>query len=62
MVKIISIQRAAGRGVVQFIRNNQAEALRFDAQLSDDAVRKLIEAGNGTAAGKGRKNAGNRQG
>lgn len=62
MVKIISIQRAAGRGVVQFIRNNQAEALQFDAQLSDDAVRRLIEAGNGTAVGKGRKNAGNRQG
>lgn len=62
MVKIISIQRAARRGVVQFIRNNQAEALQFDAQLSDDAVRKLIEAGNGTAAGKGHRNARSRKG
>lgn len=62
MVKIISIQRVAGCGVVQFIRNGTAGALRFDAQFSDDAVRKLVEAGNGTAAGKGRKNARSRKG
>lgn len=43
MVKIISIQRIAGRGVVQFVRNGTATALRFDAQLSDDEVRKLVE-------------------
>ncbi len=43
MVKIISIQRIAGRGVVQFVRNGTATALRFDARLSDDEVRKLVE-------------------
>lgn len=43
MVKIISIQRIAGRGVVQFVRMGTATALRFDAQLSDDEVRKLVE-------------------
>lgn len=43
MVKIISIQRIAGRGVVQFVRNGTATALRFDAQLSDEEVRKLVE-------------------
>lgn len=43
MVKIISIQRIAGHGVVQFVRNGTATALRFDAQLSDDEVRKLVE-------------------
>ena len=43
MVKIISIQRRAGRGVVQFVRNGTATALRFDARLSDDEVRKLVE-------------------
>lgn len=57
MVKIISIQRTAGRGVIQFIRNGSAGALRFDATLSDAKVRKLVEAGNGTAAGKRRGNA-----
>ena len=62
MVKIISIQRAAGRGVVQFIRNGSADALRFDARLTDDAVRKLVETGNGTEAGKGRSNARSRKG
>lgn len=43
MVKIISIQRIAGRGVVQFVRNGTATALRFDARLSDAEVRKLVE-------------------
>lgn len=43
MVKIISIQRIAGRGVMQFVRNGTATALRFDARLSDDEVRKLVE-------------------
>ena len=43
MVKIISIQRIAGRGVVQFVRNGTATALRFDARLSNDEVRKLVE-------------------
>ncbi len=62
MVKIISIQRTAGRGVIQFIQDGRAGALRFDARLSDDAVRKLVEAGNGTAAGKGRRNARSRKG
>lgn len=62
MVKIISIQRTAGRGVIQFIQDGRAGALRFDARLSDDAVRKLVEAGNGTAAGKGRRNAQSRKG
>lgn len=42
MVKIISIQRIAGRGVVQFVRNGTATALRFDARLSDEEVRKLV--------------------
>ena len=60
MVKIISIQRVAGRGVVQFIRNGTAGALRFDAQFSDDAVRKLVEAGTGPV--RGRKNARSRKG
>ena len=62
MVRIISIQRAAGCGVVQFIQDERAGALRFDARLSDDAVRKLVESGSGTAAGKGRKNARSRKG
>lgn len=43
MVKIISIQRGGGSGVVQFVRNGTATALRFDARLSDDEVRKLVE-------------------
>lgn len=43
MVKIISIQRIAGRGVVQFVRNGTATALRFDARLSDDEVLNLLE-------------------
>ena len=43
MAKIISIQRIAGRGVVQFVRNGTATALRFDARLSDEEVRKLVE-------------------
>ena len=42
MVKIISIQRIAGRGVVQFVRNGTATALRFDVRLSDDEVRKIV--------------------
>ena len=48
MVKIISIQRFAGRGVVQFVRDKSAGALQFDATLTDDAVRKLVAAGDGT--------------
>lgn len=56
MVKIISIQRAAGCGVVQFIQDGRAGALRFDA------VRKLVESVSKAAAGKGRKNARSRKG
>ena len=62
MVKIISIQRTAGCGVVQFIQDGRAGALRFDARLSDDAVRKMVEAGSGTATGKGHRNARSRKG
>ena len=62
MVKIISIQRTAGCGVVQFIQDGRAGALRFDARLSDDAVRKLVESVSKAAAGKGRKNARSRKG
>ena len=43
MFKIISIQRFAERGVVQFIRDNKADAIQFDATLTDDEVLNLLE-------------------
>lgn len=56
MAKIISIQRTGSRGVVQFIGPNGADALNFDAKLTDAEVRRLIE------ARKGGKNARHKQG
>lgn len=44
MAKIISIQRMGSRGVVQFIGPNGADALNFDAKLTDAEVRRLLPA------------------
>lgn len=56
MAKIISIQRMGSRGVVQFVGPNGADALNFDAKLTDAEVRRLIE------ARKGGKNVRHKQG
>ncbi|MGF0036485.1 hypothetical protein HF882_06760 [Victivallis vadensis] len=56
MAKIISIQRTGSHGVVQFIGPHGADALNFDAKLTDAEVRRLIE------ARKGGKNARHKQG
>lgn len=44
MVKIISIQRIGTRGVVQFVGPDGADALNFNAKLTDAEVRGLLPA------------------
>lgn len=44
MVKIISIQRIGTRGVVQFVCPDGADALNFNAKLTDAEVRRLLPA------------------
>ncbi|MBS1453624.1 MAG: hypothetical protein HP002_09610 [Lentisphaeria bacterium] len=44
MVKIISIQRMGSRGVVQFVADGKADAIEFNANLTDAEVRGLLPA------------------
>lgn len=39
---ILSIQRMGLRGVIQFVGSNGANAMEFDARLSDDEVMRLL--------------------
>lgn len=50
MAKIISIQRTGSRGVVQFIGPNGADAIGFDAKLTDAEVRRLLPVGGAELA------------